>query len=332
MQLPAWLDKVARKPDLAEIRDGVRDSLTRNTGFKVLSVIFAFAGWAWVQGEQVVEQKARVRLEWVIPEELSLLDTLPDSLSVTASGSQVFVRNLRRADLELQVDLSDATPGVQSVEFEDRFIENLPQNVNVVGLSPARVEFELDEKVTKQVKLEASLSGAPKPGLRLVGMELEPSTVLLEGPASVLVGVTEIPTSPIDIGRFERSSRDEVSTGPMPEWARRVDDVPIVVGVKLEPITTSARFAEVPVVIRTPGWVTDVATVEIELSGPVSVVEAIEPELVTAVINVSPELEPAPVQATRGDGPARLALVLSDRAKLTIDTFEPSVIEVRPAP
>lgn len=330
MKLPAWLVTVARKPDLAQIQPWVRGAFTRNIGFKILSVIFAFAGWAWVQGEQVVEQKARVQLEWVLPEDLALVDDLPDTISLTASGSQVFVRNIRRADLNLRVDLSDATPGVQSVEFEDRFIENLPQNVHVVSLSPARVEFELDEKVTKQVNLEPRFAGEPKAGLRLVGMVLEPSTVLIEGPAGVLVGVSEIPTSRIDIGRFERTARTEVSTGDLPEWVSRVDDVPIVASIAFEPITARARFETVPVVVRSKGWTTDVETVELAVSGPVSVIERLGSDVATVTITISPELEPGPVQATRGDGPARIDIVLSQLDEITIDEMVPSVIEVRP--
>jgi len=332
MQLPSWLSELARKPDLGQIRLWLRGALTRNFGFKILSIIFAFAGWAWVQGEQVVEQKARVRLHWSIPEDLALVDNLPETLSLTASGSQVFVRNLRQADLELTVDLSDATPGVQSVEFEDRFIENLPQNINVVGLSPTRVEFVLDEKVTKQVNLEASLSGEPKAGLRLVGMELEPSTVLLEGPASVLVGISEVPTAAIDIGRFDRTGHDEVATGRLPQWARRVDDVPIVVSVRLEPITTSRTFPEVAVVVRPRSWISDVEFLSLSVSGPVDVVDELPAGAPTIIVTVSPDAELEPLVASREDGPATFEIVLSNLDELTINEMEPSTIEVHPVP
>lgn len=332
MELPSWLATVAKKPDLSKIQPWLHAALTRNFGFKVLSVIFAFAGWAWVQGEQVVEQKARVQVQWQIPEDLALVDELPESISLTASGSQVFVRNLRRADLHLRVDLSDATPGVQSVEFADRFIENLPQNVHVVGLSPARAEFELDEKVTKQVRLEAQTKGLPRAGLRLVEVKLDPSTVLLEGPAGVLVGVTEVPTSPIDLGRFERTGRDEVSTGVLPGWSSRVDDMPIMVDVTLEPITTARNFEAVPVVVRSKGWTTDVVSVRLAVSGPVPVIEGLSTDAATVLITVSPDAELVPLQATRGDGPARLDIVLNNLDGITIDQMEPSVIEVRPVP
>jgi YbbR domain-containing protein len=330
MQLPPVLTQIPRKPDLGKIRPWLQGAVTRNMGFKALAVIFALSGWGLVQGQQVVEQKARVQLHWLIPEGLALVGKLPDSISLTASGSQVFVRDLRRADLQLRVDLTDASAGFQSVEFEDRFIEALPQNVNVVGLSPARVEFELDEKVTKQVKISAEIKGDPGSGFRLVGVELSPATVQLEGPASVLVGISEIPTSPIDASGFDQATREEILLGRLPAGVVRVDERPIMVQVELEPISTTASFEAVPVLVRTPGWTTDVETVSITVSGPVPVVESLRTKDATITITVSPDAEPGPLQAKRAEGPARIDVVLSNLDRVTIDEMVPSVIEVRP--
>lgn len=330
MQIPPALARLPRKPDLSKIRPWLRGAVTRNMGFKALGVIFALSGWGLVQGQQVVEQKARVQLHWLIPEELALVGKLPDSISLTASGSQVFVRDLRRADLQLRVDLSDATVGFQSVEFEDRFIEALPQNVNVVGLSPARVEFELDEKVTKQVKISAEIKGEPSAGFRLVGVDLSPATVRLEGPASVLVGISEIPTSPIAVAGFDQATREEILIGRLPAGVVRVDERPIMVQVELEPISATTSLESVPVLVRTPGWTTDVESASITVSGPVPVIESLGRDDATITITVSPDAEPGPLQAKRGEGPARLGVVLSNLDRVTIDELVPSVIEVRP--
>jgi YbbR domain-containing protein len=332
MDIPSWLQRFARKPDLAEIRPWLRGAFSRNLGFKVLAVVFAFSGWAMVQGKQVVEQKARVKLQWLLPDDLALVGDLPDSISLTASGSQVFVRDLRRADLWLRVDLSDAAPGVQAVEFEERHIDNLPQNVHVVSLSPARLEFELDERVSKQVKLEPTITGEPKKGLRLVGMQIEPRTVLLEGPAAALVGVTSIPTTPIELDRLERSGRVEISEGVLPDWLHRVDDVPIMVSLDLEPVTASTELSAVPVVVRTKGWTTDVETAGLRISGPVSVIEAIRADKATITITVDPEHGPDPLMAKRGPGPAVIDVVLPNHEQIAIDELIPSTIEVRPVP
>lgn len=330
--LPPIVRGVLRKPDLGKVQPWLRGALTRNIGFKLLSVIFAFAGWAWVQGEQVVEQKARIELDWTFPSHLTLVDEVPDSLSLTVSGSQVFVRNVRRADLRMRVDLTDASKGVQSVGFEDRNIENLPQNVHVVGLSPTRVEFELDEKAVKRVKITPVTQGEPIAGYRLVGVEVHPSTVEIEGPASVLVGVVEVPTSAVDIGGFQSAARKEVLLGRLPDGVIRLGEEPIEVGVRVEPVTTTASFEAVPVVVHTRGWATKVNTAALAISGPLAAVKSIGPDDLTVVVRVGPEAQEAgePVMAKLEDGPAwyKVAMPYSDRVSVT--KVAPGAIEVHP--
>jgi YbbR domain-containing protein len=331
MELPGWLVKLPR-PDIRELRPWLRGALTRNLGFKVLSVVFAVGGWVWVQGERVVEQKARVRLDWAIPAELAVVDDLPDSISLTVSGSQVFVRNLRKADLSMQVDLSDASTGAQAVDFEERFIENLPQNVHVVGLSPTRVEFELDEKVTKTVNLEPRTSGVPLQGYRLVSLELDPATIEIEGPARTLVSITEVPTSNIDLSSYRGATREAVLPARLPDNVQRVDNGPIMVSVRLEPISTSTTFEQVPVIVRTPGWTTEVETVRLTLSGPVAAIDSLRLEDATVTVTVKPEVEPGPLQAALVEGPARVGVVLNNSDRIVVDEMEPATIELHPDP
>ncbi len=322
------------KPDLGRVQPWLRGALTRNVGFKVLSVIFAFAGWAWVQGEQVVEQKARVELDWTLPENLTLVDDVPDSLSLTVSGSQVFVRNVRRADLRMRVDLSDASKGVQSVSFEDRNIDNLPQNVHVVGLSPTRVEFELDETATKRVKVTPVTVGDPVNGYRLVDVDVQPATVELEGPASVLVGIVEVPTSVVDIGGFQSAAKKEVLLGRLPAGVTRLGEAPIEVGVRVEPVTTNASFEAVPVRIHTDGWATDVESVSLTLSGPLVAVNAIEAEDLMVLVSIGEEAQAAgePLLAKLEDGPARYKVIRPYTERVSVIKVAPGNIEVRPAP
>jgi YbbR domain-containing protein len=317
-------------PDLSRVRPWLRGALTRNLGFKVLAVLFAFSGWAMVQGQQVVEKKARVQVHWSLPEGLALVDEVPDSLMLTVSGSQVFVRNIRRADMHMRVDLSDASVGVQAVEFEDRFIENLPQNVNVVGISPTRVEFELDEKVAKLVKVSPNVLGEPPAGFRLLDISVQPDTVELVGPASALVGVSEVATRNIQLSNFEDASPREVLLGRLPYGVSRMDTEPLEVTVRLQSTTSKARFESVPVVVRSAGWETDVRTVTIAVSGPLHVIETLRPEDILATISVNPDVEPQPLVAARGDGPARIGIMLNNADRITIEKVVPSSIELRP--
>lgn len=316
--------------DPAAVQRAIRGAFTRNLGFKVLAVACAVTAWATVQGEQVVEEKARVELDWVLPEKLALVGELPDSISLTASGSQVFVRNLRRAELRMLVDLSEATKGVQGVEFENRRIENLPQNVHVVGLSPTRVDLELDEKVHKRVKLTPLTQGDPAEGYRLVDVTVKPSRVELLGPASTLVGLSEVPTAVVEVAGLQASVEREVGLGRLPGGVERMDDVPIAVRVDVEPVAATTSFEGVPVVVRSRGWVSDVETVSVSVSGPVAIVSDLTAADITVVVSVDPDARPRPVEAVLGGGEVGYQVLLPDGDRLNVAKVVPSRIPVRP--
>ena len=143
------------------LRTRWRHIFVNDLPFKALAGVFAIATWAWVQGEQVVETSVRARILWNWPNDLALVEDVPDRLLVTVTGSQVFVRNVRHADLRIPVDMSDAGAGVTWVDFRERAINNLPQNVRISGLSPATVEVELDAKATRRVPVVPELTGEP---------------------------------------------------------------------------------------------------------------------------------------------------------------------------
>lgn len=316
--------------DWAALLGGVRGALTRNFWVKALSVVIALGLWAWGQGEQVVEQRARVQLDWVLPENLALVGDIPESISLTASGSQVFVRNLRDAGLRIRVDLSDASKGEQVVEFEDRRIENLPQNIHVVGISPTRVEFELDEKVSKRVKLTPMLQGEPEAGYRLLEVTVEPTVVEVLGAASTLVGMVEVPTSVVNVAGIQSSTRKEVLLGRLPGGVTRVDDVPIVVSLEVEPMARTIAFDGVPVVIRSRGWTTATDSVAVAVSGPVADISSLELDDLTVVVTVGPQVEPGPVDATLGGSPVGFQVVMPFADRVSVTKVAPSRIPLTP--
>ncbi|MFH1465517.1 MAG: CdaR family protein [Pseudomonadota bacterium] len=327
--LPTLLRRLPRL-DWASLMRGVQGAFTRNFGFKALAVLVAVGLWAWGQGEQVVEQRARVQLEWTLPENLALVGDVPDSISLTASGSQVFVRNLRDAHLRIRVDLSDAGKGAQVVEFEERRIENLPQNLHVVGISPTRIEFELDEKVNKRVKLTPVTQGEPAEGYRLLDVSVEPTTVEVLGAASTLVGMDEVPTSVVNVAGLQASARREVLLGRIPGGVTRVDDVPIVVNVEVESLSRTQAFDGVPVVIRSHGWATTIETVAVAVSGPVADVSSLKVGDLTVVVTVGPDVAPGPVDATQNGSPVGFQVVMPYADRLTATKVAPSRIPLIP--
>ena len=90
------------------IQAKVRDLLTREMPFKVLSLVFAIMIWAWVQTQQIVSQRTRAQVLWSFPEEMTWIDPVPKTLVVTIRGPQGLVRNVKNRTLRYDFDLSES--------------------------------------------------------------------------------------------------------------------------------------------------------------------------------------------------------------------------------
>ena len=317
------MPEVRNRTVSAGIRGRVRDMFTDDLPFKALATMFAIATWAWVQGEQVVEASVRARILWNWPSELALVEDVPETLLVTVSGSQVFVRNVRQSDLRIAVDMSDTQPGVTWVDFRERAITNLPQNVRVSGLSPSTVEVELDNKTTRRVPVVAELTGEPATGYRLVASTVEPDHVELEGPKSLLAGIKEAHTEFIDIAGKKEDLTEEVGLALTTRRIRRIDEKPFVVEVDLEPVTTVKTFDGVPIVVRDKGWEPEVNEVRVVLEGPVAVLSGVSPDQLTLVVKQQEDLPEEPLTVTADGRLASYELLYPSSDQIAITSIEP---------
>jgi YbbR domain-containing protein len=317
--------------DRETLRRRLRSLIFENVGFKLLSVAFALATWSWVQGEQVVDIPARVAVDWTLPDSLARTEELPDIIFVTVRGSQVFARNVDRAQLKLKVDLHDASAGPQLVDFENRAIENMPQNVKVVSVSPAKVEFRLDEKVKKRVRVTPLTTGEPASGYRIVKVSVEPDHVEVEGPRSRLADVTELPTAAVDVSGVQEDKEEEVELNKVPGYVKIANAKLVVVKVDVEPLSTVKMFEDVPVVVRARGWNPQQDTVTIALEGPVAELEAIKHDDVMLVIQVEDNAPHRALRAGDEGGAAHYSVVFPKAPGVKVRSVRPETIRVQPS-
>lgn len=319
-----------RLPDRDAVRTWFRDALLLHPWFKLLSVIFAIAMWSWVQSERVVEVRIKVPVEWKLPEKLVPSVELPETILVGLSGSQLLARNARRAELSITADLEDATRGHQLVEFQDKPIKGLPEKVRVVGLSPDRVEFALESRTEKRVRISPQVVGEPATGFRVSGINVEPEKVVLAGPGSVLADMDEIPTSPVELSGTREPVEQVVSLENLPRnvaW----EEKPVVVKVSVVALASRRMLENVPVVVRTRGWRSLVEGVTVVLEGPVAELDAIRPEDVAVVVQVEDDAPRRPLSASATSGVARYKVVHPAADKVEVTVVKPGVVNLEPS-
>jgi YbbR domain-containing protein len=119
-------------------------------------------------------------------------------VNVRVRGSRAALQRLTVAELDYRVDLTGARAGATQHEVDLSRLD-LPRGAQIVSRSPASLEFTLERKSTRAVKVRADLDGEPAPGFLLGEVVVEPARVRIAGARSEVLRLSEVLTETIDV-------------------------------------------------------------------------------------------------------------------------------------
>ncbi len=179
-----------------------RPAIFRNLGLKILALAIALIVWfvfAAQRRERISERTYRIPLSLVnIPGHMVIASPLPPSVDVRVRGPFTALRQLDPAKMEAVIDLADAARGERLYRLAAEDI-NVPQEVEVIAISPAEIRVVLDAVTEKVVPILPNIVGQPAPGYQVDEVGVEPRTARVAGPESVLQPMTQLTTDPISI-------------------------------------------------------------------------------------------------------------------------------------
>lgn len=218
--------------------------LFRNFGYKLLALGVALLLWGVSHGTNPVERSFDVSMVLRgVPENLIVTDQSTDAVNIRVKGSRAALRSLSVADIEYAVDLSGAKPGVTRHEVDAASVK-LPRGAEIVSRSPSSIDFTLEPRGTKAVKVRADLAGELAPGYAVAAVEIEPSRVRITGPRSEVLRLSEVVTETIDLTGAEETLEREVRPLLTAPHVQSMDEEPIRVRVEVVPLEPEGADAE----------------------------------------------------------------------------------------
>ena len=125
----------------------------------------------------------------------------PRMIRLTLKGEANSIYPILEDDIEVFVGMENyTTPGTYHVPVQWRKkgtalgVENLQ-----ITVDPAEIIFTLDYKISKFVPLVPSFHGKVDSGFSMTSYTLNPSQIIIDGPADLMVNVSELYTEPIDL-------------------------------------------------------------------------------------------------------------------------------------
>ena len=172
--------------------------LTRNAGWKIVSLLIAFALWIAIAREPELATSLSVPIQFKnIPDDLDIGSNVPDRIHVEVRGPAGRLSRDNLSDLAVVLDLSGAHVGERTYTVH-QYNTNLPAGVVFDRALPSQITLRFDRVLTREVPVVPIYSKTPE-GYRVRAYQLEPERVRIRGPEERVKGIARVGTDPVDL-------------------------------------------------------------------------------------------------------------------------------------
>jgi YbbR domain-containing protein len=195
-------------------------------------------------------------------------EVIPSSSEVTLSGPASLLATVDR--VELPVDIANRTTDFAStftpvpVNAEGQPVANL-----IVNPSPVSATVEITAR-GKRVAVIVQLQGEPAPGFEVVDRLVNPSTVLVDGPAEILEGLITVNADVVDVSGAQDDVTQRVGIVGLPEGVTllepRQGQVDVVVQIRQRGVQQPLPSQQVSVVNLGPGLSAEISPADVQVT------------------------------------------------------------------
>jgi YbbR domain-containing protein len=315
---------------------GAVTSIAGNLGLAVLAFALAISLWLFVTDKENPTEaqtfNSTILIDPVnVPESLAVANIGEAGVRIRIEAPKSELDGLRAEDFKATVNLGGYAAGTSSVP-----IDVTPPNsrINIVSVTPSRVDVALESRRTKEVPVRVSAIGSPVTGFAVNEERADPATVTVTGAESLVelvdsaVAVVNLAGQRVDVveDRVRLEPRDARDGGISrvalaPETAR--------VTVRLEQREYSLPFAVNPRVTGQPAAGYNVAGISVDprlvtVTGPLEQLQSID-----AVRGL--ETEEISISDARDDVLSAVEIELPDGVRIDRGPTVNVIIDIAPA-
>jgi len=176
--------------------------VTREWPLKLVSIGLALGIWLLLAPSQKMssEKSLTIPLETRnVPPNLEIVERPPAAVDITLRAPNRLLKEIGPSGLVARIDLDRATVLQQEYALSTSMIA-VPPGAQVVKISPSKVTIKLERTAEATIEVHATLRGKPAPGFHVDGIEIDPSSVTVQGPESRVRAKQAATTAPVDVG------------------------------------------------------------------------------------------------------------------------------------
>jgi len=272
----------------------VRGKLT----LRLVSLLLALLIWITYSG-RIYEKRAleeryvQVPLVYQSQPPNTRIDINNYVIQVTLEGSDEELAELRNDEVSVRISLEAASEGLHtfSITSENVTWPSRYKTLEVKNIAPDTVEFTLTETMEKDVPVIVMYQGEPAEGYEVIDVKVSPARVTIQGPRDDVSKLNQLVFNPLDVTGHKEDMRGPVQI----DYARQVGrDVAIkgnpvisyrVIIREKEKYLEMDRVYELDRSELPESVAVQTTEIELEISGPISVVDWFQPEWIRPSLN-----------------------------------------------
>ncbi len=180
--------------------------MTRLIDLRLAAVALIASIFLWGFSQSTATQERGFDIPVVpthLADDLILTARSSDAVDIRVRGSRGALRRVP-LDLEYEVDLTDAKPGVTSREVDLTALD-VGSGAQIVSRSPTELEFTLERKISRRMRVRADVIGKPADGFVASEPVVTPRRLLVAGAESEVLRLGEVLTETLDVSGATRS-------------------------------------------------------------------------------------------------------------------------------
>ncbi len=259
--------------------------------YKLAALSLSILLWLAVSADSdIADQPVLTTLEIGVNDpSWSLVEVQPPQVRTIFRGERRELLTPLFGQPEIRKVLDQVTDSVMQVELLPVEVSyNRTLNLEAVAIDPPFVTVRLEERVRRRVPVAGRTDARAVQGVFVVGMQVAPDSVWIDGPASLVNNVMFVQTEELQVGRVAQSVSAQLAIELDFEGRELEVDPPTVFGTvhvdslvvrEFEPTVQSTGFGSANVILDPP-------SVTVIVTGPSSVITTVMPAAIGARVDV----------------------------------------------
>lgn len=296
----------------------LRAMVFNNVLLKMVSLIIAFMLWSFLMLERKSEVTLNIpiRIENV-PDNLVIVEPPPPDIRVAVRGSRTQLRSINEALMPYRIDLAGFRAGETTIDVIPDKI-NLPRGLRIVHVNPTKITIELAPVVRKRLPVAVRFRGELPKGMRLVGYQVQPEEIVVDGAQSELAAVEFVETEPINLSSVGGNARIEADLALGNLHIVDITTHTVEVTLQVAEVDISRTLKDVPVQLPAGFTSRGKATATVTVTGPAHAINELQASEVRLTV--------APPRRGR----ARVEIRAEVPPHVIVNRIVPNVLELQP--